>query len=386
MTTGTKWTVVSDKTGKRIPHLVLRGGRYYLDITIRKKRYLRRIEQDTLGAARATAAAMIRDLRANPSAVPRMREESPSIAALITHYRTAAEYRRSEKESPSVRSSENCIASLILVLRQGLGTDNPEALNCSALTDELVHKYVKARVEAAGQDLQLRQRARLSAASTMNQARAIFARWAMDHYRSRLVLNVESFLKCSGAERVTKHYTRPPEELVAATLQGAAALRLDNPDLYTVILLAHTMGLRAGEIENLQWSWFFQDSGRQFLRLERQSAWKTKGRAHTVAVSDLTWDWLVSHKTDPVYVLKGENKTQRHDMIRAASAWIRSMGWDKQTYSKTNHELRKLFGSEVWDKHGAYWASEWLGHTDVRTTRQFYAEPSPKAHPAAISM
>jgi integrase len=386
MTTGTKWTVVSDKTGMRVPHLVLRGGRYYLDITIRKKRYLRRIEQDTLGAARATAAAMIRALRANPATTARIREESPSIAALITHYRTAAEYRRSEKESPSVRSSENCIASLLLVLKQGLGTDNPEALNCSALTDELVHKYVKARVEAAGQDLQLRQRARLSAASTMNQARAIFARWAMDHYRSRLVLNVESFLKCSGAERVVKHYVRPPEALVAATLQGAAALLKDNPDLYTVILLDYTLGLRAGTIENLQWSWFFQNDGRQFLRLERQMAWKTKGREHTIAVSDKTWTWLVEHKTDPVYVIKGANKTQRHNMIRAASAWIRSMGWDSRTYTKTNHELRKLFGCVAWDNHGPNWASEWLGHADIRTTRQFYAEPSPKAHPAAISM
>jgi integrase len=381
------WNVVSDKKGNRIPHLVLRDGRYYLDITIRKKRYLRRIQQETLGDARATAAAMIRALRVAPESVAKLREESPSISALVNHYRTAAEYRRAENESPSIRSSENCIGALMLVLRQGLNVENPEKQNCSVLNEDLIHRYIKARVDSAGTDLIARQRARLSASSTVNQARALFARWAQDYYRKRIHINVETFLKCSGAERVTKKYQRPPEELIIATQTAAEALRQDNPPLYSCFLLTYNMGLRAGECANLQWSWFFQDNGRRFLRLERRSEWKAKGRSHTIAVSQSTWEYLQAHKTDPIYVLPGTGPTVRRDLVgRTFATWIRSIGWDRAKYPKAAHELRKLFGSEVYGKYGSDWAAEWLGHTDTRTTRTFYADPAPASHPQPMSV
>jgi integrase len=381
------WKSVYDRKDRKIPHLVLRDGRYYLDITIRKKRYLRRIQQEVLGDARATAAAMIRALRAAPESVAKLREESPSIAALVNHYRTAAEYRRAENDSPSVKSSENCIASLMLVIKQGLGVENPEKQNCSILNEDLIHKYIKTRVDAAGDDLLRRQRARLSASSTVNQARALFSRWALDYYRKRLTLNVESFIKCTGAERVTKQYQRPPEDLIKATRAAADGLRQDNPPLYACFLLTYTLGLRAGEVANLQWSWFFEDAGRIFLRLERRAEWKAKGRSHTIAVSATTWEYLQAHKSDTVYVLPGGSFTARHNTIgRTFAGWIRSIGWDRARYPKAAHELRKLFGSEVYGKYGSDWAAEWLGHTDTRTTRTFYAEPAPESHPQAISM
>jgi integrase len=384
------YTQVTDRDGNKVKNLIIRDGNYYIDVTIRRKRYIRRVYQDSLGDARRAAAAMIRALRNDPAGLTRARSDVPRIAALLNHYRAAAEFRRAAKESPSIKTSENCIGALLLVVSQGLGADSAEDQSVSVISDDLIRRYIKVRVEQAGDDLNARERARLSAASTINQARAIFASWAMEYYRKHATLNwtsIESFRKCTDAERVVKPYERPPETLIAATKSGAALLRSqeDHAGLYTCYLLTATMGLRAGECEHLQWSWFFEDAGRHFLRLERRGDWSPKGRSHTVAVSDETWAWLQAHKTDPVYVLPGASKTARHDLIgRAFATWMRGIGWDPVRWPKAAHELRKLFGSEVYGRYGATWASEWLGHADVRTTKTFYADPAPSAHPAAI--
>ena len=379
---------VFDTKGRKIKNLVLRDGRYYLDATIKRRRYLRRIPQATLGEARAHAAAMIRALRqGGESAITRMREESPAIGSLINHYRTVAEYRRAEKDSPSIKTSENCIGSLNIILREVHGTESTEKLNCGVLTEDLIRKFMHRRVEAAGPDMIARQRARLSAASTINQARAIFARWALEYYRTRIHLDVERFLRFSGAERVTKTYQRPPEELIQATHAAAATLAEKNPPLYLCYLLTYGLGLRAGEAAALQWSWFFQESGRTFLRIELREGWKMKGRAHTVPCSEAAWKYLTDHKTDPIHVLPGASPTARRNLIgKTFAKWIRSVGWDPSKYSKCAHELRKLFGSQVYAVHGPAWAAEWIGHADVRTTRTYYADPAPAAHPQPVTV
>jgi integrase len=379
---------VYDSKGRKIEHLTLRDGRYYVTCSIRGQRYCRRIPQDNLTAARDTAAAMIRSWRANgPKAVERMRSESPSVSSLLVHYRTAAEFRRAEKDSPSFRTSENCILSLLIMLREVHATTKPEELNCSAISESLIQKFIHARVTAAGEDLLDRQRARLSATSTVNQARALFSRWAMDYYRNKIALDVDRFRAYSGAERVTKTYHRPSEELIRATHAAAAELESKNPALYLCYILTYGLGLRAGAAAQLRWSWFFEDAGRRFVRIARREEFKPKGREHTMPISDKAWAYLQAHKTDPVYVLPGTSDTGRRNLIgRKFAKWIRSIGWDPDHYSKCAHELRKLFGSEVYGAHGPAWAAEWLGHADVRTTRTYYADPAPAAHPQPVTV
>jgi hypothetical protein len=52
---------------------------------------------------------------------------------------------------------------------------------------------------------------------------------------------------------------------------------------------------------------------------------------------------------------------------------MREIGWDKYTYPKAAHELRKLAGSMWYTKAGLEWAARWLGDT-AATVDHYYAD------------
>jgi len=52
---------------------------------------------------------------------------------------------------------------------------------------------------------------------------------------------------------------------------------------------------------------------------------------------------------------------------------MRSVGWTPPDWIKRAHELRKLIGSEWYTRYGVEVAAEWLGHADLKTTRDYYA-------------
>src|ERR1700722_1826805 len=59
-------------------------------------------------------------------------------------------------------------------------------------------------------------------------------------------------------------------------------------------------------------------------------------------------------------------------------AWLRDKG---VTGSKPLHQLRKLYGSVLAEKHGIHAASSGLRHADIRITSAFYANRSVKLTP-----
>jgi integrase len=52
---------------------------------------------------------------------------------------------------------------------------------------------------------------------------------------------------------------------------------------------------------------------------------------------------------------------------------MRGVGWSSHKWPKAAHELRKLIGSEWYTRYGVEVAAEWLGHADLKTTRDYYA-------------
>ena len=76
-----------------------------------------------------------------------------------------------------------------------------------------------------------------------------------------------------------------------------------------------------------------------------------------------------------------EAMTAWRDLVgRHLAQWMRNVGWSSERYDKAAHELRKLFGSDVYTELGAEVAKEWLGHASITTTVQFYANLT--RHPA----
>ncbi len=80
-------------------------------------------------------------------------------------------------------------------------------------------------------------------------------------------------------------------------------------------------------------------------------------------------------RTASPFVLPGVTKTDRVDLIRYEFAdWMRSIGWERETYSKAAHELRKLQGSRWFTEVSPVAAQAWLGHQSIETTCKYYAK------------
>jgi integrase len=114
------------------------------------------------------------------------------------------------------------------------------------------------------------------------------------------------------------------------------------------------------------------------MRICRRPYWKGPKNLvnHSVPLSDHVWDGLQAVRAqDNDYILPGAHATARKKLINTDfAAWMRSVGWGRETYPKAAHELRKLAGSMWYTKAGLQWAAAWLGDT-AATVDHFYSDP-----------
>jgi integrase len=284
--------------------------------------------------------------------------------------------------TPVVKTIENNIRMLRRVLEVATGRQDVLSLNVSVLTDDLEAKYREACAAGAGADEVRRHRARVSAASTLRQAKSVFARWCLAEYRAAGMQFPESLAGFLAARRragsasvKAQAYTRRPDELVRATMDGAERLRLERPDLYAVFCLSYFQGMRAGEIAEARWSWVEQQDGQRVIRICRRPDWRGPKnlKDHSVPMTDDTWAALQAVRGDSPFIVPGASFTARRNLIgRTFAQWMRAVGWDPEVYPKAAHELRKLAGAVWYTKAGLQWAARWLGDT-AAVVDHFYA-------------
>lgn len=389
---------VVDGHGNKISNLYKRNGVYYLQAEVRRKRYCRaspftsvtqsaKWARDFIRTAKAGRAEAMSALEAS-----RARSAWPRIGRLFDVYREASVRQYAIDGKPAASTVRKNIAQVENLVRQVLGASNVAELLVDQLNAELVERYVEMAVAAAGEDYRLQSRYRVTASSTVRQAKSLFTRWAMNYYRGRLDLPpcIGAFVS-AGKSAKRSRYQIPPAELREKTLAEAETLRKAAPDLHAVFALCYDMGMRAGEAVEARWTWIEEEGVngdlRRFMHICRRSDWKGPKNAydHKVPVSTAAWQALqeVRMSEDP-YILPGGNKTARRNLVgRRFAAWMREIGWDPDTYPKAAHELRKLAGSMWYTRAGLQWAARWLGDS-AATVDYYYADLT--EHRAPVEM
>jgi integrase len=293
-------------------------------------------------------------------------EWSP-IQAIVDRYESAARTRGVKHRTVT------CYVGCLRTVLRGAGVDVTTA-TAEVLTATTIEEYVRKAIAADGSDS-----GRRTVASTLRQARALFAKWTASEYDGLKLPDLQAFRQAGSIKVPSVRYMLPDPFLLAQTREEAAKL---TGRLRVAYLLCYELALRAGEAAVVQWSWFRQgEDGGIVLHLVRRQEWSPKGRERSLPVHPDLWRMLQDLKGAGDYLIEAKNATERSDVVvRDLAAWMRGWGWKT---GKAAHELRKIRGSEWYTRLGADVSQTWLGHMDVATTCRYYAtltkQPAPLA-------
>jgi integrase len=259
--------------------------------------------------------------------------------------------------------------------------------------DKLPPKRIQAaldrRIEAAKGNPLAERKARISAASTLRQAKALFAK-----DRKLPFENLPNPFK-----GVTVNVGTPPKyvsTVKAGDLMRSAQTELatTEPEAYKAFLLALGAGLRVNEIDNLQWAQI--DAAANTVRVMTTATFETKTDSSEREVfvdpgliAELEKFRAVA--TSP-YFLESERQPKPGAAVASYRAektfdklknWLRAHGI---VANKPIHTLRKEFGSLVCQQADIFTASRQLGHASIALTATYYAENRRRVAPAIGAM
>jgi integrase len=369
-------------------HLTKRGTVWYVTARVNGKRISQSTGEMEAGLARQRAAAILRAARDGRWAAleeTKARRQGMTLGEAIEAYqhRAAEEYVRNGRPRPETVT--NYVSALRLVVRDA-GEPDPDAVSLANVNGQLAKRYAAA-VVGRGADNQ--DRARRTAASTLRNARAVFARWPESGIET-VDKAVKEFCSVAAVDAPAVKYRLPAADLVERTKAAGRALADTGSDLYPAWLACYWLGLRASEAASARWDWIreIDRDGRRaaYLDVIRRDDYRTKGTERSVPLAPSVRAALeATRRADSEYLLPGNSPTERLDLVRRKlAAWMRELGWSRADYPKAAHELRKLMGSEWYTRYGVEVACKWLGHASIQTTHRYYADLT--RHPDPIEM
>ena len=365
-----------------------RGKVYYVRAQVDGFRLYRSTGTGDARLAAKRARAMIeaaRGRRFEALEQTKARKNYAKLGKVFQLYRIAA-----KKHGIAPRVIRDYIYMLSYIVRRVHGEDvNVERMPSSILNRDLIETYVEDVLESAGESELDQDRARRTIRSTVTQARAIFSKWAMDAYRDIKLPDLEGFRAAGRVRATPKTYSLPPQPLIDKTVKAGLKLQGKDSGLYRVFLLAYYLGMRPGEIAASEWCWLRDDNTGRFLDIRTREGFRPKhGHERSIPLADDVWKALTNcRENGDRHILPGDHATDRSDLVkRTFAAWMRKLGWKRDSYPKAAHELRKLAGSRWYTERGAEAAQTWLGHKSVTTTCNFYATLTRKGGPKPLGM
>ena len=252
-----------------------------------------------------------------------------------------------------------------------------DSIRLDKLTPSKVQAALNRRIsEATGNPLAER-RAKITAASTLRQAKSLFST-----DRKLPFANLPNPFEGVSIEAGTP--PRYVSTVKAGDLMRAAKaeLAIDHPEAYKAFLLALGAGLRANEIDNLQWQQV--DSQTNTVRVMATDTFdtKTESSEREVFVDGGLIAELNRYResASSLYVMESERQPKPNAPVASYRAeasfntlkkWLRAHG---VTAHKPIHTLRKEFGSLVCESSDIFTASRQLGHANIALTATYYAE------------
>lgn len=291
----------------------------------------------------------------------------PTIGEIIDAYHEDDQYVKKNTAKDYERS-------LLVILRQAREwkPETARRKKLDALTGELVRDWIAMRQGRDTPTFVEHLDCNTSINSTLRQARALFGRRPMAHYKSRgwvIPDTLEGFMRAPRVKEVSHTYIPIPDKQLEAIREALSDLKLEDERLWVFHLMARLMGLRQSEILRSRRHWLINRAGRWFLAVNRREGEEAPKRSdREVPVPSVLVAWWEENADD--YLIPAKGKTEREEIARAHSKWLRKfIGYER---TKTNHELRKHAGSVVAMKTNSYErAADFLG-IDIETAKAHY--------------
>ena len=218
------------------------------------------------------------------------------------------------------------------------------------------------------------ERAKTTAISILRNSKSLFGRNILDSLPFEL-----KKIPLSGIRPPAYPKNRFSPEATLANLRTQAHEL--KGDIYIIFLLALGAGLRRGEIDRLRWTDVDEDAGTIRVTTTEDGSTKSLDSQRTVFIGQALKDALRDHRDSlqgfhvvcPNAKLPKKRKAKAyrcHAVFQELAKWLRDQGITKH---QPLHHLRGIFGDELAKSAGIYAASSQLGHSDIGTTRSYYA-------------
>jgi integrase len=262
------------------------------------------------------------------------------------------------------------------------------AMRLSVLDGAAVRKFQAAWLESAGTDELKKGAAAVSCNCYVRNARSLFGRKAMQRniYKGLVMPpTLNDFMKAVPLTEPDHDVYIPPEqEIVDKLWTESLKLRTEDPLVWVAFWCAAMVGFRRKETCFARYRWIRGD----VVKLQTETDFIPKGkRARDIPTVPVFRQELLKvaaaqgWDTSPgAYVLainpKPGVKRPYHWTYRRLGLWMRKHGWTRR---ETSHEFRKLFATQLCEKHGEYAAQMALGHQELETTTRYAARPKLRA-------
>lgn len=258
------------------------------------------------------------------------------------------------------------------------------AIRLDKITADRIEQVRVRRMKAAAGNPLAEKRAKVTFASTLRQAKSLFSKDRPLQLEG--LVNPFAGLKAGSGTPTKYASTVNAGDLMRSAKQDLAQ---KHPESYKAFLLALGAGLRAGEIDNLQWQHIDAKAGTIRAMTTATFDTKTESSQREVFVDAGLIAELEHYrnKATALYVLESDRKPKpnaKRAEYRAEATfdhlkkWLRAHGI---TAHKPIHTLRKEFGSLVTQSADLLAASRQLGHASIATTAAYYAENRKRVAP-----
>lgn len=306
--------------------------------------------------------------------VTRSRSDSVTVERLIEVYRASAEKECAVRGSPRPGTVQQNVSQLMALCRE-TGADRLDALDRRNVEAWLAKRCQEAPAASGAAD-----RARVTAWSTLNQARGLWARWTAPYYEDARISLPECLRgwPAMNTAATSAAYERPPEELRKRTLEWYAAQKETRGDLWVAVTLMLQMGMRPVDAAALSWDDF--ETARDGTKILAYVPSKTRGR--TERLRGVRWPVSPEMFADlrqrggPHHVIPRDSPGTRMEIyLHEVNPALRAIGWHRDRWSKACYELRKMCVDTVYHRLGLERAVQISGD-NPDTVRKFYSDPN----------
>lgn len=296
------------------------------------------------------------------------------VCASVAEYCAMFRLEAAQRGEPSGETVEKYIQKLYLILRDA-GHD-PATCSLRVLTAETVEKFIAARLAgAAGKGQEAEDSARRSIHSMLINGRAMFSPWMRQKAAKKLRLpNLDEFLAADAGVRPGRALRMPGYGVRRSTWLAGKRLWQQRDPMAAAFLLAFHCGMRAAEIADARWGWVVQGRNGALMDLRNRpgEGTRVKGTEGMVPMNRALVRRLEALRVPGCeFIVPCESHSARMKMVTEALAkWLGDLGWTESF--KRAHELRRIYGRSIWDKHGPAEAKARLRHASIVTTERHY--------------